>query len=256
MALVQTRAVVLRAYPYSDTSKILRLYTVDYGLKSVIAKGALRPRSRFGGMLEVFTEGTALFYLKEGRDLHTLSSFELLRSRHELAADLVRLSGASLLAELVLHAATEEPHRALFLALTRGWDALAAATTPREAAATTIAAGWHLVRLLGFAPELDRCATCGRPLAEDEPSGFDLAAGSVACRRCRPHGRTVAAATRRELRAMTRGHRPPTLTHWPTHRDLFRQFLAHHLTDDRGLRALPLFLQAAQEAQTTARPTE
>src|SRR2546428_381444 len=47
MALVTTSAVVLRTYPYSETSKIVRLATRDLGVQSAIAKGVLRPRSRF-----------------------------------------------------------------------------------------------------------------------------------------------------------------------------------------------------------------
>src|SRR2546425_1041336 len=47
MALVTTPAVVLRTYPYSETSKIVRLATRDLGVQSAIAKGVLRPKSRF-----------------------------------------------------------------------------------------------------------------------------------------------------------------------------------------------------------------
>src|SRR5256885_2326812 len=51
MALVTTSAVVLRTYPYSETSKIVRLATRDLGVQSAIAKGVLRPRSRFAAGL-------------------------------------------------------------------------------------------------------------------------------------------------------------------------------------------------------------
>ena len=48
MPLVSTPAIVLSALRYSETSKIVRLATRDVGVQSAIAKGALRPRSRFG----------------------------------------------------------------------------------------------------------------------------------------------------------------------------------------------------------------
>src|SRR5439155_456488 len=51
MALVTTPAVVLRTYPYSETSKIVRLATRDLGVQSAIAKGVLRPKSRFAAAL-------------------------------------------------------------------------------------------------------------------------------------------------------------------------------------------------------------
>src|SRR3712207_3793122 len=124
MALVTTRALVLQAFPYSETSKVLRLYTWDHGLRSVIAKGALRPRSRYGGVLEPFTEGSATFYLKEGRDLHTLSGFDLVRSRQALGRSLTGFAGASLLAEVVIRVGTEEPHAEMYHALAEAWDAI------------------------------------------------------------------------------------------------------------------------------------
>ena len=89
---------------------MLRLFTLEHGVRSVMAKGALRPKSRYGGVLEPFTEGTATFYLKEGRDLHTLSGFDLLRSRQALGRSLVGFAGASLLAEIVMRTGTEEAH--------------------------------------------------------------------------------------------------------------------------------------------------
>ena len=57
MSLVSTPAIVLRTYRYSETSKIVRLATRDYGVQSAIAKGVLRPRSAFGAALETLSEG-------------------------------------------------------------------------------------------------------------------------------------------------------------------------------------------------------
>jgi hypothetical protein len=76
--IATTESIILKGFAYGDTSRILRLLTRQHGVQSVIAKGALRPRSRFGGVLDPFTEGLATFNLREGRDLHTLSGFELL----------------------------------------------------------------------------------------------------------------------------------------------------------------------------------
>src|SRR5438552_15585786 len=80
MALVTTPAVVLRTYPYSETSKIVRLATRDLGVQSAIAKGVLRPRSRFAAGLELLSEGMAQLYHRETRELQTLAAFDLLRS--------------------------------------------------------------------------------------------------------------------------------------------------------------------------------
>ena len=120
MAIVTTTCVVLQTFPYSDTSKILRLMTRDFGPKSAIARGALRPRSKFGGLIESFSDGIATLYLKENRDLHTLSDFELVADRRGLAADLARFAGASVLCELVMRMAPEQRDEPLFSALRSG----------------------------------------------------------------------------------------------------------------------------------------
>ena len=244
MALVSTRALVLQTFPYSETSKVLRLYTGEYGLRSVIAKGALRPKSRFGGLLEPFTEGTANFYLREGRDLHTLGGWDLIRARQALGRSLSGFAGASLLAELVLRAATEEAHPEVYTALAHAWDDIAAAPTSADAERFVLTGAWTLVSLLGFEPQTDACVACGRPVDADEPVRFDSSAGGVACTRCRPVGRVLDPVTRADVARMSRGHIPePELARPAAHRALLRAFLDAQLAHDRPFRSLELFLE-------------
>lgn len=245
MALVTTRALVLQAFPYSETSKVLRLYTWDAGLRSVMAKGALRPKSRYGGVLEPFTEGQATFYLKEGRDLHTLGGFDLVRSRQALGRSLVGFAGASLLAEVVMRVGTEEPHPGLYRVLADAWDAIAGADAEAGALAASLTGAWMLVALLGYEPQLDACVLCGRPVDADEPVRFDAGAGGVACTRCRAAGRVLEPGSRAELAGMLRGEVPaPGVGRPGTHRALLRAFLEAQLAHDRPFRSLDLFLDA------------
>ena len=169
MPLVSARSVVLQAMPYSETSKILRLYTEELGLRSVIAKGAQRPKSRFGGILEPFTEGVAAFFLKDGRDLHTLSGFDLVRSRQALGRSLVGFAGASVLAEIVLRAGTEEAHPEVFAVLVAALDAIVAAPEDAAREVEALTGAWRLIAVLGFEPQLDSWVVCGRSVAAEEP---------------------------------------------------------------------------------------
>ncbi|HEY0018425.1 MAG TPA: DNA repair protein RecO [Longimicrobium sp.] len=255
MALATTRALVLQSFPYSETSKVLRLYTQDHGLRSVMAKGALRPKSRYGGVLEPFTEGTATFYIKEGRDLHTLSGFDLVRSRQGLGRSLVGFAGASLLAEVVIRTGTEDPHPALYETLAQAWDAVAGAGGPARALAASLAGAWSVVVLLGFEPQAGACVHCGRELADDEPVRFDASAGGVACTHCRPAGRVLDPESRAELRRMLNGEIPEGGVARPrTQGALLKAFLEAQLAQDRPFRALELFLEST--AMVPARPGE
>jgi DNA repair protein RecO (recombination protein O) len=105
--LITTPAIVLHAFDYSETSRIVRLATRDAGVQSALARGAKRSRSRFGSAFGLFAEGVAQLHVKEGRELQTLGAFDVTRVRSELGADLGRFAGASAVAELVLRFGTE-----------------------------------------------------------------------------------------------------------------------------------------------------
>src|SRR3982751_141228 len=108
MTLVATDAVVLHAFSYLESSRILRLATRDAGVVSVLAKGARRASRRFGTAVDLFAEGQAQFYAKPGRDLHTLSAFDVARSRAGLGEDIGRFTAASAVAELMLRFGRED----------------------------------------------------------------------------------------------------------------------------------------------------
>ncbi|UCF18424.1 MAG: DNA repair protein RecO [Gemmatimonadota bacterium] len=242
MPLVTTEATVLKTYEYSETSKILRLLTRDLGLCSVIAKGARRPKSRFGGLLEPFTDGEATFYAKEGRELHTLSGFELHRERQALGRELVRYAGAGLLSEIVLRFAPAAADDELFFQLRRGLDHLVEENGDLEI--VILQQAWQLIERLGFAPSIDRCTLCGAGIVGDEDCFFDLGGGGAICARCRTRTsglslRPLKPRARAELIGLL-SPRPPLpaarrLETAPAQRDLLRDFIAYHLADHRPL---------------------
>jgi DNA repair protein RecO (recombination protein O) len=242
--LVTTDSIVLQTFVYGDTSRILRLLTRTHGVQSVIAKGALRPRSRYGGVLDAFTAGSATFYFRESRDLHTLASFELGWSPQRLGGDLIRFGGASLLAEIVLRTASEQPDPALFDALGTALRRIAEAG-PARVEATALAHAWSIVDRLGFAPALDACIACGRALSPDEVTSFDYTAGGVRCGDCAPAhgGRPLPAAARQTLRRLAGGEAVElagTAAHWR----LLARYLSHHVVDEAPLRSLSFLADA------------
>jgi DNA repair protein RecO (recombination protein O) len=239
---VRTPALILHSFPYGDTSRILRLLTPGYGVRAVIAKGARSPRSRFGGILEPFTEGEAQFNLRENRDLYTLSGFTLVRSRQAIGRDLLAFTGASVLAEIVMRFATDESNPELYAFMTLALDRFAKAEA--EPAAAAVGALWNLICLFGFQPEMEQCVSCGRQLDEDEPSRFDVEAGGVACFDCRPVGRTLPAPLRHEILAMSSGvGLEKGLVSRQLHADLLHVFLSTHLFQGKPLRSFPMFLE-------------
>ncbi len=75
--LTETEAVILNSRKFGDTSKILTLFSRDYGRLSVLAKGARQKKSKFRGILEPINIIYLNFYKRPNRDLHLLSSAEI-----------------------------------------------------------------------------------------------------------------------------------------------------------------------------------
>jgi len=212
---------------------------MDHGPQSVMARGALRPRSRLSGVLEPFAGGWATFYLKPDRDLHTLSDFDLERERQALGRDLRRYAAASVLCELVLRLAPAERDEALFDVLTGGLDALLAAGA-EEVRGVAVAAIWRLVDVLGFAPDLGGCSVCGDAL-ERRGGRLDVREGSLVCEQCLPGGGSLSSAEILELRRLASGHPEDTA---PSSRQvaLLVEFIRHHAAEGIRLRSLEFLL--------------
>ena len=240
MGLITTRSIVLQTYRYSETSKILRLMTRDHGPRSAIARGALRPKSRFGGSLELFAEGDATLYLRENRDLHTLSGFDLVRERRDLGRDLHRYVGASLLCELVMRLAPEHRDDRLYDALVTGLDTLVSVGSD-SATAAALAAVWTLVPVLGFAPDLDTCLDCLRPVPRNESARFDYAAGGLRCSRCAPHGRPVEPEELESLRRLAAGRLDGEIL--GAQGKILTDFIQYHMAEGSRLNSLPFLAE-------------
>lgn len=245
MAILATEAVVLHSFDYLESSRIFRMVTRDGGVRSVLAKGARRSSRRFGSAMDLFAQGTAQLYAKPGRDLDTLSGFDVVRARPMLAEDLGRFSGASAIAELTLRFGRDTGDSGLFNAVVSSLDALASADGDATITAT-LASAWRIVSELGFAPTLENCAECHAEIADDVSVMFSHRSGGALCPRCgrlAPSGRVLPPDARHALRGFLAGDAgmPVADAAARAHQRLLREFLAEHLTDGRPLRALELW---------------
>lgn len=241
MPLVSTDAVVLHAFDYLESSRIIRLATRDAGLQSVLARGARSSRRRFGLGLDLFASGVAQIQTRNGRDLQQLEAFDLANARDALARDLERFSAASALAELAMRFADGDEPGDLYATLIGALDSVAAAPSDR-ARDIGLAAAWRLVAVLGFAPALGRCCSCHAALGDEEVVTFVQSAGGAACRSCTTHlprGRTVPPEARAALQRWIAGNAYPVedSAMRRAHLRLLREFLEQHLNDGRPLRA-------------------
>jgi DNA repair protein RecO (recombination protein O) len=177
-----TPSLIIGSLRYGETSRIVRLATRDHGVLSAIAKGALRPRSRFGASLQLMSEGQAHLIPSRTSDLHTLTAFDLTALHGGLAADLERFAAASALAELATRFVPPAPSPDLYHQLLASVALLELA--PSDATVVVgLRALWRMITELGVAPVMRTCARDGAALPEGAVA-FSFRDGGFLCASC------------------------------------------------------------------------
>ncbi|MEW6753171.1 MAG: DNA repair protein RecO [Candidatus Latescibacterota bacterium] len=258
-SIVKTPAVVLRTQRMSESSKLATLYTEGHGKLKVIAKGARRPRSKFGGALELMTEMQAVCYVRDERDLQILSDGDVVRAHPVLARELERLAFGSAACELIDAVTIEgEANRRLYRCLT---GVLAGLEEVDRAQLEPLFWYYQLrvVEALGYRPELGHCVSCGQELA-GAWLWFSAARGGGACPACGPQaGTRVAGSTLRFLAqlqgldAYRREAIPPVPERRGEVRAVLRAFLEYHIGRHGPLRALDFLAPIADGIPSSAR---
>ena len=113
--IVQTPTIILKRFPYSDTSIIAHGFTRDYGKISIMVRGAQRKKSPRSAYFQPANYLETLFYYKPNRDMHTLSKVSFIKNWIRFQDNLKPLSYALATVELVDKTVTDhDPHEELF----------------------------------------------------------------------------------------------------------------------------------------------
>ena len=252
MAPLVTEAIVLHAFDYLETSRILRLLTREAGVQSVLARGARRSRKRFGSAMDLFAQGVAEIHVRPNRELQTLGALDVTRARSELGADVGRFTGASMISEIVLRFPYEEEAAGIFDTVEECFDRIAAAP-PERTLEAALGGAWRIIAELGFTPALNVCANCHAPLDKAASVPFSHTAGGALCVTCGASAagsRVLPPAARDAIRTWVSGGEVASVegAHARAHQRLLREFFQEHLGTDRELRAFRVWEQGAWSA--------
>ncbi|NND73161.1 MAG: DNA repair protein RecO [Rhodothermales bacterium] len=146
-------AIVLKAIDYSETSQIVWMYTRELGRISAMARGARRPKSKFGSTLQPMSHVQAVVYNKEGSQILPLSETSHHTLRRNLSRDLEKIAVGLRVVELV-RGLTQEHDRneELFDLLIATLDRLN--STERRTVNVLLFFQMQLAFLLGIGPDI------------------------------------------------------------------------------------------------------
>jgi len=183
---------------YRETSRIVALYTREFGKFSLIAKGARERRSRFGSALNVMSHVQAVLYRKETRDLQLLTQCDVIDSFRHISEDMERLATGMSVVELVDAVAhAEEQNAPLFELLVHTLHTIN--TASRNVVNALYAFEVRLLDIMGFRPNFLTCFHCGTAINESSVgrSGAELKVsyGGILCSECSSRGMGVEAVS-------------------------------------------------------------
>ncbi|MBI2104670.1 MAG: DNA repair protein RecO [Candidatus Omnitrophica bacterium] len=183
MGLHTAEAIVLRRYPFRETSVTLTCLTDRFGKLKGLVKGLRAQPPRHRSAMEPMTVNRIVFYDTRASQLHLISQCELLEPLSGLQGDLDVMRLAALCVDLVdTVVPLEEPQPALYALLKQTLAHLALGGTDR--AALRLHFIIRLLRLAGFHPQLDECTGCGQRVHAG--ARWSARQGGILCPRCLP----------------------------------------------------------------------
>ena len=203
MAAEKARAIVIRTFPFGESSCVVTLFTREYGKLRALAKGAWRPKSGFDAALDLLSICQVLV-LRKSTDALDLLTEACLEHRFRVGRSQAAFLGGMDVAELLdTLTADGDPQPELFDVAHATLRTLSA---PRHAhdhdtSTTELTDGLvralvahtelAMLRLVGHAPALVRCAECGGGVEGGSRIAFGMLDGGVLCERCRGGKRAV-----------------------------------------------------------------
>lgn len=191
--LTNDHGICIRAVDYSETSQVVTFFARQTGKVPVIAKGAKRQKSSFGGPIEIFSYGDIVFS-DSGRDkLATLVEFEPLAgivNYPVLSADIFALNACLFAAELVNALVNDyDPHPGLFDSLLQfvhdASQDRSSNDERRKILANLIVFQLMLLTEIGLCPVLGYCVSCRNHFDFRWPETyFSSNARGLICRDC------------------------------------------------------------------------
>jgi len=179
--LFKVDAINLKTSKIGEADKIIILFSRSHGKIHAIAKGARKPKSKFGGRLEILAYNNIM--LAKGKELDVVSQVETIENFYKIRTDAEKLSTGIYFVRLV-DASTEirQKNEVLFDLL---HNSLKMIEEPIDVQVLKKMFEVGLTDVEGFFPVLDRCVKCSKKVTkEPEKVKFNLSLRGIVCSNC------------------------------------------------------------------------
>lgn len=168
---------MLRSRAFRESSKIVTVLSRKHGRVDLLARGARKPRSRFGAALEMGTEADFIYYERKGEDLWTVSAADIVHSHQSLRENTHKLETLGRILKVLYYVSQPgEVNVSLYNFSLSVLNALEQVKTGEVLYDLFL---WRCVVLTGYPPHIgEGCIRCGRTDARN----FSIGHGGFLCK--------------------------------------------------------------------------
>lgn len=175
--LKEVEGIIFKRQKYHDADLLAKIITEKNGIFTMLAHGALKPKSKLGAALLNFSYGTYVVYFS-GHGLSTLRTYKNVKQFEGLYDDLIKNAYASFILDLVDHAFMEYQNLGKYYDLTKfALQKIASGTDPEM---ITQIVQMQLLAAFGVEPELRHCVICGQDQGEFD---YSIKNGGILCKK-------------------------------------------------------------------------
>jgi DNA repair protein RecO (recombination protein O) len=158
--ILKSQAIILSSIRWKESSKILTLFSREWGLIKVIARGVLRKNNPVSGIVETMNLVDIFISSKQSRSLQIMTDIDLVDSFIQTRADLTKLSFSLGVLELIRQTIGEHHSDTIFFDFT-----IYILQSIKDAKNEEFVFVYFLLKLisfLGFKPNFSECSVCGK----------------------------------------------------------------------------------------------
>ena len=155
--IIDVEGIIINSKDYKDNSKIIDIFTKDYGIIGVIAKGCKSLKSNLRSVTDKLTYATFTLYYKKDK-LSILSEASIINNFSNIKKDIEKISYASFLTDLSNQVYKQCEDNSLYDLLI---SALIKINENFNSLIITNIIELKYLEYLGVMPNLDGCTICG-----------------------------------------------------------------------------------------------
>lgn len=182
MSLHKDRAIVLSKRVYAESDKIVKLFTLNSGKVSAIARGGNKSFRRFMNTLEPFNYINVEYFDRHNKGMARIENADIIETNSGMERSLKKVCIASFFTEFADKLTKErEKNENLFHTL---HELLKKVKEWQFTHETVLHYQLRMLEVLGFLPNFTNCVQCGEVVPDDRKIFFSVERGGIICTRC------------------------------------------------------------------------